>query len=56
MRVDLWRRKLLFKTKTKTQLANSNSGYGRDERHNMEVDGRMHNGDAKIVNLVEEHL
>jgi hypothetical protein len=47
-------KKLLFKIKT--QLANSSRGHERDEQHNTEVDERMRNGDAKIVDLVEEHL
>jgi hypothetical protein len=52
---DLKRIKLLFKAKT--QSANSSSGQGKDERHNIEVDGRMHNGKAKIAeDLVGEHL
>jgi hypothetical protein len=54
MRVDLNRRKLLFKIRT--QQTNSSNGYGRDERHNTEVDGRMYRGDAKIANLVGKHL
>jgi hypothetical protein len=27
-----------------------------DERHNIEVDRRMHSGEAKITDLVGEHL
>jgi hypothetical protein len=50
MRVDLWRRKLLFKAKT--QPGNSSSGHGKDERHNTEVDRRIHSGEAKIADLV----
>jgi len=52
MRVDLWRIKLLFKAKT--QPVNNSSGQGEDERHNTEVDGRMHSEDAKIADLVGE--
>jgi hypothetical protein len=41
MRLDLWKKKsILFKAKT--QLANSGSGHGGNERHNTDVDGRMH--------------
>jgi hypothetical protein len=47
------KKKLLFKAKT--QPANS-SNQGGDERHIMEVDGRMHNEDAKIADIVGEHL
>jgi hypothetical protein len=54
MRANLWKRKLLFKGKT--QPANSSSDHGGDERHNTEVNGRMHSGDAKIADLVGEHL
>jgi len=54
MMADLWRRKLLFKTKT--QPANNNSDHGGDEWHNTKVDGRMHNCGSKIVDLVSEHL
>jgi hypothetical protein len=54
MMADLKRRKLLFKIKT--QAVNNSSGQWGDERHNTKVDGRMHSGDAKIVNLVGEHL
>jgi hypothetical protein len=54
MRADLWKIKLLFKTKT--QPASSSSDHGRDERHNTKVDGRMYSEDAKIANLVGEHL
>jgi hypothetical protein len=54
MRAYLKRIKLLFKTKI--QSTNSSSGEGGDERHITEVNGRMHNGYAKIVNLVGEHL
>jgi hypothetical protein len=54
MRVDLWRIKLLFKAKT--QPVNNSSGQGEDERHNTEVDGRMHSEDAKIADLVGEYL
>jgi hypothetical protein len=53
MMIDLKKRKLLFKTKT--QSANNNGQRG-DVRHIMEVDRRMHSEDAKITNLVEEHL
>jgi hypothetical protein len=55
MRTDLKRKKeLLFKAKI--QPTNISSGQKWNERHNTKVDGRMHNGDAKIVNLVGEHL
>jgi hypothetical protein len=50
MRVDLQRRKLLFKAKI--QSANNNSSQGGDEQHSTEVDERMHSGDAKIADLV----
>jgi hypothetical protein len=51
MRADLKRIKLLFKIKI--QPANSSSGQG---WHNTDVDGQMHNGDIKIVELVEKHI
>jgi hypothetical protein len=51
---DLKRRKLLFKAKT--QSTNSSSGYGGDERHSTEGDGRMHSKKAKITNLFRQHL
>jgi hypothetical protein len=54
MMADLKRRTLLFKIKI--QSANSSSGKGGDKRHNTKVDGRMHSGEAKIANLVEEYL
>jgi hypothetical protein len=54
MRINLWRGKLLFKAKT--QLQNSSSGHGGDERHNMKVDERMHSGKAKIADVVGKHL
>jgi hypothetical protein len=54
MMADLWRRNLLFKAKY--QPANSRSGYGGYERHNIEVGGRMHSEDAKIADLIGEHL
>jgi hypothetical protein len=54
MMVDLWKRKLLFKTKT--QPANSNDRHGGDERHNTDIDRRMHSRYAKIVDMVGEHL
>jgi hypothetical protein len=54
MKADLKRRKLLFKTKT--QLTNSSSGQRGDEQNNIEIDGRMHNGDAEIIDLVGEYL
>jgi hypothetical protein len=54
MRADLWRRKLLLKVKM--QPANSNSNHGWDERHNTEVNGRMHSEDAKIADMVGVHL
>jgi hypothetical protein len=50
----LWRRKLLFKAKT--QLANSSSSHKGDKQHNTKVDGWMHNREANIVDMVEEHL
>jgi hypothetical protein len=58
MRTDLKRIKLLFKTKTKTktQPANNSNGQGGDEWYSTEVNWWMHNGDAKIVDLIEEHL
>jgi hypothetical protein len=48
------KKELLFKTKT--QPANSNNDQGGDERHNIEVNRRMHSGDAKIADLVRKHL
>jgi hypothetical protein len=54
MMADLVRRKLLFKVKT--QLANSSSGQGGDERHSAEVNRQMHSEEIKIVDIVEEHL
>jgi hypothetical protein len=54
MRADQKRIKLLFKAKM--QPANSSSGQGGDERKSTDVDARMHSRDAKIANLVEEHL
>jgi len=54
MMVDLWRRNLLFTTKTHS--TNSSSCHGGDKQHNKEVDGRMHSRDAKIAYLVREHL
>jgi hypothetical protein len=53
MRANLKRIKLLVKAKT--QPINSSSGKG-DERHNKEVDERMHRGDAKIADLIGKHL
>jgi hypothetical protein len=53
MRANIWKIKLLFKTKT--QPVNSSSGHGGVERHNIEVDGRMHSEEAKIVDLVRKH-
>jgi hypothetical protein len=50
----LKRRKLLFKAKI--QPANSSCDQRRDEWHITEVDGRMHSEDAKIADLVGEHL
>jgi len=50
MRANLKRIKLLFKIKT--QLASSSNSQVRDERHNMEVGGQMHSGEAKIDDLV----
>jgi hypothetical protein len=54
MRAYLKRRKLLFKIKT--QPANNSSGQEGDDQHSTKVDGRMHNGEAKIADLVGEHL
>jgi len=54
MEVDLQRRKLLFKAKT--QPANNNNNQGEGEWHNTEVVRRMHIRDAKITDLVGEHL
>jgi hypothetical protein len=54
MRADLWRRKLSFKAKT--QPGKSINNHREDERHNTEVNGRMHSGEAKIADLVREHL
>jgi hypothetical protein len=54
MRVDLNRRKLLFKAKT--QPVNNSSSQGKDEWHSMEVDGLMHSIKAKIDDLIKEHL
>jgi len=51
MRVDLNRRKLLFKIRT--QQTNSSNGYGRDERHNTEVDGRMYREMPKLLIWLE---
>jgi hypothetical protein len=42
--------------KAKTQLANNSSYRGGDERYKTKVDGQMHSGEAKIVNLVKEYL
>jgi hypothetical protein len=39
-----------------TQPANNNSDHEGDERHNTKVDERMYNREAKITDLVEEHL
>jgi hypothetical protein len=52
--VDLKRRKLLFEAKT--QPTNNSRCQGGDERHIMEVDGRMHSRNVKIANLVGKHL
>jgi hypothetical protein len=55
MIANLKKIKLLFKAKT--QQVNSNSGQGGDDqRHNTEVDKRIHSGDAKIADLVREYL
>jgi len=54
MMADIKRIKLLFKAKT--QPINSSSDQERDERHNAEVDGRVHSGVAKIADLVEKYL
>jgi hypothetical protein len=54
MRANLWRKLLLFKTKT--QPTNNSNGHRGLKRHNTEVDGQMHSGEAKIVDLVGEHL
>jgi hypothetical protein len=56
MRVDLERKKLLFKTKNTNKQSASNSGRRGDEQHNTVEGGRMHSGDAKVANLVGEHL
>jgi hypothetical protein len=53
MRTNLKRKKLLFKAKT--QLTNSCSGHGRDERHSTKVDGLMHSREAKIADMDGEH-
>jgi hypothetical protein len=47
MRVDLWRRKSLFKAKS--QPSNTSNDHGGDKWHNTAVDGRMHNGEVKII-------
>jgi hypothetical protein len=52
MRADLKRIKLLFKAKI--QAAITSNGQGGDERHSIEVDRRMHSGEAKIADLVGE--
>jgi len=44
------------KKKKKKQPANSNSDHEGYERHNTEVDGRMHSGESKIADLIGEHL
>jgi len=54
MKAYLKRRKLLIKVKT--QSANNSSGQEGDDRHTTEVDGRMHSGEAKIADLIREHL
>jgi hypothetical protein len=54
MRANLKRKKLLFKVKT--QPTNSSSSQGEDERHNTNVNGWIHNGEAKITDLIREHL
>jgi hypothetical protein len=57
MRVDLERRNLLFKTKnTNKQLVSSSSGRGEDERHNTMEGGQTHSREAKVADLVREHL
>ena len=54
---DLERIHLLFKTKnTNKQLANSNSNRGGDERHNTVEGEQTHSKDAKVANLIGEHL
>jgi hypothetical protein len=51
MRANLKRKKkLLFKAKT--QPTNSSSSQGGDERHNTDINGWIHNGDAKITDLI----
>jgi hypothetical protein len=54
MRADIKRIKLLFKAKI--QPAKSSSSQGGDERHNTVVYGCMHSGEAKITDLIGEHL
>jgi hypothetical protein len=54
MRADLWSRKLTFKAKT--QPANSSNGHRGDERHNTEIDGRIHSEEVEIADLVGKHL
>jgi hypothetical protein len=54
MRTDLKRRKLLFKAKM--QLVNNSIIQRGVERHNTNIDERKHSGDAKIADLVREHL
>jgi hypothetical protein len=53
----LQRRNLLFKTKnTNKQPASSSSGWRGDEQHNTVEGGRMHDGEAEVVDLVGKHL
>jgi hypothetical protein len=54
MKTDRKKRKLIFKVKT--QATNSISGQGGYERHNTEVDERMHSEETKITYLIGEHL
>jgi hypothetical protein len=46
-------KKFLFKAKTRP--TSRSGGHGGDERYNTKVDGQMHSGDAKIVDLIGEH-
>jgi hypothetical protein len=49
---ELKKIKLLFKAKNTT----SSSGYRGNKRHITDVDGQMHSGYAKIVDLIGEHI
>jgi hypothetical protein len=51
---ELKKIKLLFKAKT--QPAAVVNGYRGNKRHITDVDGQMHSGYAKIVDLIGEHI